>query len=369
MGIAKIKVLQVNDNLEGGGAELVFKKTSELLSKNDDFAVRTFYGKDRILLEKKDLFDYIYSFKYARIFKKQVLLEKPDIVHLHNFYHYLSPSILHVLKKLKYKNDIKVVATIHDYHFLCANNCYGRWEKGSSYICEKCNYKKYYNIILNRCDPRGFFYQFLKFLQHLIAYNFLKLEKVIDLVIAPSNFVKSKLIHIFPESSISVLINPVFSQLDISSIADRAKTIDLDFDSMFFGRLDPSKGLHVFIENDFDPQKHGNFIIIGTGERSYEDLLQKLVKKKNFEKHIFFLGPKPHDEVLQYLYKSKMVIFPSLLYENCPLVVLESRFFDKEIFHYGYGVMNEVIKFTKEDLCEKKYIANLIEIYKTLNDC
>lgn len=42
---------------------------------------------------------------------------KPDVAHLHNIYHHLSPSIIGVLKK----NKIPIVMTLHDYALVSPN--------------------------------------------------------------------------------------------------------------------------------------------------------------------------------------------------------------------------------------------------------
>jgi glycosyltransferase involved in cell wall biosynthesis len=42
---------------------------------------------------------------------------KPDVAHLHNIYHHLSPSIISVLRK----NKIPTVMTLHDYALISPN--------------------------------------------------------------------------------------------------------------------------------------------------------------------------------------------------------------------------------------------------------
>jgi UDP-N-acetylglucosamine:LPS N-acetylglucosamine transferase len=59
----------------------------------------------------------IYSQEAKRKFKKLVKSFRPDIIHIHNIYHQISPSILDVACKFK----IPVVMHLHDYKLICPN--------------------------------------------------------------------------------------------------------------------------------------------------------------------------------------------------------------------------------------------------------
>ena len=56
-------------------------------------------------------FNILYSLEAKRKIERLLQIEKPDIVHLNNFAHQISPSILHIFKK----HNIPVVMTMHDY--------------------------------------------------------------------------------------------------------------------------------------------------------------------------------------------------------------------------------------------------------------
>jgi glycosyltransferase involved in cell wall biosynthesis len=77
-------------------------------------------------------------------------------------------------------------------------------------------------------------------------------------------------------------------------------------------RLTKQKGGEVFIRSIPSILKENNeerFMVIGDGvQRPY---LEKLCKKLDIEKHVVFVGRVPHNQVPEYLQKSKIVVFPS----------------------------------------------------------
>jgi len=54
----------------------------------------------------------------------------PDVVHIHNLYPLVSPSVLPVIRK----KGVPVVMTAHNYRLVCPNGLF--YSKGE--ICEKC---------------------------------------------------------------------------------------------------------------------------------------------------------------------------------------------------------------------------------------
>jgi glycosyltransferase involved in cell wall biosynthesis len=356
-----MKLLQINDYLYGGGAEVVFRYTTHLL-KAVDIDTQWFYGSEH----PKTSLGYIYSFKAKRALEQRVREFLPDIVHLHNYYHLLSPSILHALQSLKQEFGFKIVMTVHDYHLLCANNGCIRWKGSRPTNCTQCQGKKFYKVLLKNCDHRGFVHSSLKFIQHTIAYTLLDLKSVIDLFICPSHFLKEKMKIAIDEKRLTVLHNPAFAlSCNVDEIAISSKVINKKYDSIFLGRLSPEKGIDRFLANDYSFSKFGSFGIIGDGPKKYTQKLQKMIKQKKLA-HVDLLGPMDHLEALSYLNNSQRLIFPSLWFENCPLTLLEAIFLGKEIFHYGIGASEEIAQLKKEHITEETYINQLLKIYDTV---
>ena len=62
-------------------------------------------------------FRLFYSFEAKRKFEKLVKDFQPDVIHIHNIYHQISPSILPIAKKY----GVPVYMHLHDYKLICPN--------------------------------------------------------------------------------------------------------------------------------------------------------------------------------------------------------------------------------------------------------
>ena len=69
---------------------------------------------------------------------------RPDVVHLHNVYHQLSPSILRPLKR----RGVPAVMTLHDYKLACPT--YRLLDHGE--VCTACVGMRFHNAVLRRCE-------------------------------------------------------------------------------------------------------------------------------------------------------------------------------------------------------------------------
>jgi len=108
------------------------------------------YEKPMNIKEKINIsFKIFYSFEAKRKIKKFINeVVKPDIVHLNNFAHQISPSILHVFKKY----EIPIVMTMRDYKLVCPS--YSMLSNDNP--CEKCKGGKYYWCFLRKCTKNSY---------------------------------------------------------------------------------------------------------------------------------------------------------------------------------------------------------------------
>ncbi len=83
----------------------------------------------------------LYSFEAKRNIEKLIEIERPDIVHLNNFAHQISPSILHVFKKYR----IPSVMTMRDYKLICLT--YNMLLHGKP--CERCKNGRFYQCLID----------------------------------------------------------------------------------------------------------------------------------------------------------------------------------------------------------------------------
>lgn len=279
-----------------------------------------------------------WSFKAAKNLKKLIAEEKPDLVHLHNIYHQLSPSLIAVAKSA----GLPVVMTVHDFklvsydYTLRADGHQGR-HKGSLIA----------DLILR-----------LEFAFH----KAIKIYNRVDLFIAPSQFVKNKLVENgYAENKIIVI--PHFIELNNFGV----QSISGDY-ILSFGRLDETKGFTDLIRaiaclgNNAPKVK-----IAGSGPKEAD--LRALIKELGLSEKIELLGKKNKPKLAKLIAESKFVCFPTRVHETFGLAALESLTYGKPVVASHAGALPELIHEQENGLLfEAGNIDQLASVITKLND-
>lgn len=343
-----MKILQINKFFyQQGGAERYFFNLIKLLEDNDHevipFAMADeknqptpwskFFPAKVETLAPKSLKEKLriagrmfYSFEAKRKIENLIKVTKPDLAHLHNIYHQLSPSILPVLKKFK----IPVVMTIHDYKLICPN--YILYTENA--VCERCRGQRYYNAVIHRCLKNSLSASVLAAME-MYFHKVLKIYgKNIDLFIAPSEFVKNKLIKFgFPENKIKVL--PHFIELS----KDEHKNCSTKNYFFYLGRLKEEKGVDLLLAA-MKELPEINLKIVGSGPQ--ETKLKEFVLKNNLD-NVKFLGQINAEQLPEIIKQAQGVIIPSRVWETFGLVAAEVMAYGRPVIASQMGALPELI--------------------------
>src|SRR5208282_1498915 len=170
----------------------------------------------------------IYSVE-ARLRIRAMIAEfRPDVAHVRNIYHHLSPSILWELKRQR----VPVVYHLNDFKVLCAS--YNLVLRGEA--CEACKGGEFWHALREKCYPgwgarmtlvaEAYFHKWLG------TYR-----KCVDCFLAPSQFVRDKFVeHGWDPGAFEVL--PHFQPVKAVAVR-RAEQAPL----LYFGRLSAEKGV------------------------------------------------------------------------------------------------------------------------------
>jgi len=281
---------------------------------------------------KKNLFSKIktaYYSVYSLQARKKVglLIDRysPNIAHIHNIYHQISPSILQILKK----RNIPVVMTLHDYKIFCPN--YRFFSKGK--ICEKCKGKRYYNCILNMCLKESWGAS-LSAALGAYYHDFLKLYRDVDLFIAPSEFMYRKAIEYGMDKE-KVLFLP--HSIDLSQFMpkeNKGKYI------LYVGKLSWEKGIKTFVESlKFVPSIQAR--IIGDGPQLNE--MKKLASEYGLA-NVDFLGKQAKEDLARIMSEALFVVVPSEWNEPSGLVIYEAFASGKPVIASRVGGIPELVE-------------------------
>lgn len=287
-------------------------------------------------IERAKTVPRIIYFSEAKKKIEQLIEEtKPDLAHLHNYYHHLSPSIIHSLKKYK----IPIVQTAHDYKLVCP--VYIFYSGGR--ICESCKKRKYYWATLKRCNENSFSQSFLNTCEMYIHNTLMNIYKNIDIFIAPSKFIKEKLIEYhFDEERIVHL--PNFIKID-----DYIPQYSYNDYIVYFGRISKEKGILNLIKAVKEIPGLKLKII---GEGPIRKKLEDIIVEENI-RNVEFLGYMVGEDLKNYIKGSMFVVLPSEWYENNPFTILESFALGKPVIGSNIGGIPELIEEEKDGLLFK----------------
>ncbi|RKX94399.1 MAG: glycosyltransferase family 1 protein, partial [Spirochaetes bacterium] len=100
-------------------------------------------GNLSLRIKLASVFNLMYSLEAKHKIAQLIKIVKPDVVHLNNFAHQISPSILDVFCKFR----IPMVMTMRDYKLVCPS--YSMLADGKP--CERCKNGRYYFCFLKKC--------------------------------------------------------------------------------------------------------------------------------------------------------------------------------------------------------------------------
>lgn len=256
--------------------------------------------------------------------KKLLKKHKPEIAHLHNVYHQLTPSIIPVLKD----HGLKVFLTLHDYKIICPN--YKMLRHGT--ICSACQNGKYLNCLVHRCEDNSLFKSLLLMLESFWHRTFKSYEGV-DLFIAPSKFLANQVIENgLPPEKVRLLLNGINHNEIVASCDDKGYIL-------YFGRISKEKGIPTLLRAYAKSRTTLSLKIVGNGP-----LLEEIRQQYN---NIEFLNYKSGDALHALISAASFVIVPSEWYENCSMSVLEAMAHGKPVIGARIGGIPEQIEHRK----------------------
>jgi glycosyltransferase involved in cell wall biosynthesis len=354
--VIRIKVLLIHNYYQqSGGEDKVVQQEMRLLREHGVevslYSVHNDIIKQMNALQKvRSFVETVWSYSQYKEILGVLNKEKPDVVHIHNFFPLISPSVYYACNKL----NIPVVQTLHNYRLVCPAATFMRDGK----ICESCLKGSVLNSIYHRCYKDSFVYS-IPVAGMLSVNKFLGTWKnKVDRYIALTNFAKEKYIEGgLPADKIVVKPNFIkkktFSETDIN-ISDEY--------ILYVGRISIEKGLHYLLEA-WGKLKHKNntkLFIIGDGPNR-----EQLMEKYKHLQDVVFLGSKPSDEVIVYMEKAKYLVVPSIWYEGFPMTIVEAYSVGTPVLASALGSLQEVVRDNETGFLFKhaddKDLANTIE--------
>lgn len=349
-----MKVLFINKFFfPKGGAETVLFQERDYLIKHGhkvmDFSMRhpdnlsseyskyfvsnvDYHEKKRTLWNKaKTTINLIHNREAIRNISRMLSRERPQIAHLHNIYHQITPAVIPVLKKA----GVKVVLTLHDFKLLCPSYYMIADER----MCNDCKGRHFYHAALRRCKDASLSKSVL-LAAEAYWHKLRKHYEMVDLFLAPSQHMESMMAQYRVErKKIALLPN------GIDTAQYQPSYTDEDY-ILYFGRLSKEKGLDTLLSAHKGLDIKIPLRVVGSGP--HKDTLQ--LKYPEAE----FTGYRSGSELKQLITGASFSVVPSECSENCSMAVLESMAYGKAVIGSNIGGIPEQIEDDKSGFLFEK---------------
>jgi glycosyltransferase involved in cell wall biosynthesis len=287
----------------------------------------------------------IYSFEAPRRIRALIGEFHPDVAHVRNIYHHLSPSILWELKVC----DVPVLYHVNDFKVLCPG--YNMVARGEA--CEACKGGQFWRALQQNCYPGRGAQMILAaeayFHKWLGTYR-----KCVDCFLAPSQFVRDKFVeHGWSPSRFAVLPHFQSPQPISERISGNAPVL-------YFGRLSAEKGVDDLLDAwQFLPDLQ--LMIAGDGPERVR--LQQKAAHAGLS-NVEFAGQIQGADLSRAIANSRFTVLPSHAYETLGKTILESYAHGRAVVATDLGSRRELVQPGKTGLLYKvgdvEQLASLI---------
>ncbi|MEY4723660.1 MAG: hypothetical protein RLZZ324_1173 [Candidatus Parcubacteria bacterium] len=265
----------------------------------------------------------VWSLEAAWKFGDLLRAFKPDVVHVHNVYRQISPSILPVAAR----RGVPIVMTVHDYALVAPN--YSLYHDGA--ICEVTKPDRFWQAAEHRCVKGSGTASALVALE-MSVHRALGVWDHVGKFIAPSRFVESLLTEYGIDAG---RITHVPHPIDASAWEPSYEGAY----ALFVGRLVEEKGVETLIRAAA-AVRDVPVRIVGTGPQ--EAQLKALAKKLGAD-NVHFMGALHGDDLRAAYAGARFVVVPSRWYEVFGLIVLEAYASGKPVVATQIGGLAELV--------------------------
>ena len=324
-------VIVHNTYQQPGGEDVAVAAESNLLERRGHTVIRYSRSNDemammsapRRLLMVKDM---IHSEKSKREMLDLLRDERPDLVHVHNTFMMVSPSVFEACREA----GIPVVQTLHNYRLLCPGWSLCREGK----VCEECIESGLWRGVWHGC------YRDSRLMTAAVALM-LQVHRMrgtwshdVGGYVALTNFARDKFIEGgLPASRIGV--KPNFLE------SDPGKRCSSGGFALFVGRLSAEKGAEVLLQAW--QKLKGTIPLVIMGDGPLREPLESEAAARNLS-NVTFAGWRSRGEILSAMKSASLLITPSLWYEGFPMTVVEAFACEIPVICSRLGGLREIVE-------------------------
>lgn len=264
----------------------------------------------------------IYSFSSKKVMRELLREHKPDIVHIHNLFPLISPSILSVCSAM----GVPVVMSVHNYRLVCPNGLH--MSKRRYEICEKCCGGREYWCILKNCEgslPKSLGYAIRNYVARKARLYLGNVSMYAYLI----HFQKRRLIaEGYPEDRMAFVPN-MAQRINLPGEPSLGEYAG------FVGRLGPEKGVAVLLQA---AKSLSNVRFAVAGDYS---AMRDMVSKATA--NIALQGRILNESISSFYQAARLIVLPSTCFEGFPLVLIEAMLHAKPVIASRIGGLPEIV--------------------------
>ena len=324
-------VLVHNFYRQAGGEDVVFQSEKRLLER----AGHTVIPYVRSNMELKDdslvhkigiLAGMIWSQESRQRFAGILDAECPDLVHVHNTFMAISPSIYSACSE----RGIPVVQTLHNFRLLCPGSSFFR----NGNVCEECMHHGLLRSVLHACyrnSSQASAAVALTLASHRALGTW---ESSVTRYIALTHFAKDKFVQAgFPSERI--VVKPNFAD------SDPGERLGAGEYAIFIGRLDQTKGTRILPDAwSRLPVKYPLHVVGDGPDRQW---MEAQVRELRLSE-VIFRGRLSRAEAIEAVKGARFTIMPSTWYETFGLCIIESFACGTPVLCSRLGAMSELVE-------------------------
>jgi glycosyltransferase involved in cell wall biosynthesis len=251
--------------------------------------------------------------------------QKPDLVHVHNTFLMVSPSVYTACKEA----HIPVVQTLHNYRLLCPAAIFYR----DAHVCEECAEHNLWHAVFYGCyrESRA---ESAGVALMLEAHRLLRTwTRMVHSYVTLTEFARQKFTAggLPPDRMVT---KPNFVHTDPGEHVDSGQY------ALFVGRLSPEKGIGTLLAAWKLLAKGISLIIVGDGPLSARLAVEATQLGLN---NVSFRGRLRRAETLQAIKGASFLILPSGCYENFPMSIVEAFACGVPVVCSRLGAMEEIV--------------------------
>lgn len=312
------------------GDDVVVNNEMKLLKKFGNTVA--IYDKNNSDFEKKNLVGKLadgiqipWSFRNYVEIKKITKQTNPDIVHVHTFFPFVTPSVYLAANETKKP----IVQTLHDFRFFCPQAFFFK----NGHICEECIQKGLHKAVFKKCFQNSFIKSTVATTTVYIARKLNIFDKI-SVFITFTEFGKRKFSQLGIPSD-KIFIKPHFLPNGYNKLNHNNDEKVKHF--LFLSRLGDEKGIEFLIDVW---QRLTDIPLVIAGSGPLEVNIRKQTESMTNVKYIGFI---PHDDIFKELKKAYAVIMPSLGYETFGMTIMEAYSVGVPVVATNLGAMADLV--------------------------